>query len=117
MKKDLNYYLSLPYEIILRKLSDDEGGGYIARYKDFPFICADGENETQALKELNEAFKAAIIIMLENKDYIKEPKENDKKIRVNIMISKELLARVDKQSNNRSQFISECIKEHLESKV
>lgn len=24
MKKDLNYYLSLPYEIILRKLSDDE---------------------------------------------------------------------------------------------
>lgn len=24
MKKDLNYYLSSPYEIILRKLSDDE---------------------------------------------------------------------------------------------
>ncbi len=32
MKKDLNYYLNLPYEIVVRKLTDDEGGGYFAYY-------------------------------------------------------------------------------------
>lgn len=29
--KDLKYYLSLPYEIIVLPISQDEGGGYLAR--------------------------------------------------------------------------------------
>ena len=29
MKKDLDYYMSLPYEIRLEELSEDDGGGII----------------------------------------------------------------------------------------
>lgn len=36
--KDLDYYLNLPYEIIIKKLDEKDGGGYFARYKDFPYI-------------------------------------------------------------------------------
>ncbi|MCC8277577.1 hypothetical protein LNU06_01665 [Campylobacter sp. VicNov18] len=55
--KDLEYYLNLPYEIIVKKLSAQDGGGYFASYKDFPYIMGDGENEIEALKDVKEAFK------------------------------------------------------------
>lgn len=55
--KNLEYYQNLPYEIILKKLSDEEGGGYFARYKDFPFIMGDGASEIEALKDVKEALK------------------------------------------------------------
>lgn len=42
MKKDLEYYLNLPYEIIIKRLSESEGWGYFARYKDLPYIMGDG---------------------------------------------------------------------------
>ena len=49
MKKDVEYYMNLPYEIIVKKLSKDEGGGYLARYKDYPLVMGDGENEAEAI--------------------------------------------------------------------
>ncbi len=33
--RDRDYYLNLDYEIVVRNLSKDEGGGYFAYYKDF----------------------------------------------------------------------------------
>lgn len=46
MKKDLNYYLSLPYEIILRKLSDDEAcqAGAV-RSQDLDGFCKNDSNK------------------------------------------------------------------------
>lgn len=31
--KNVEYYINLPYEIIVKKLSKDECGGYLARYR------------------------------------------------------------------------------------
>ncbi len=91
MQKDLEYYLNLPYEIILRKLKPQEGGGYFAYYRDFPYIMGDGENEIEALRDVKDAFKGAIAVMLEKKDYIKEPE--DKRVRINIVPSPKSLKR------------------------
>ena len=106
MKKDKSYYLNLPYEIIVRKLTDDEGGGYFARYKDFPYIMGDGENEAEAIADVKSAFGGALEVMLANNDFIKEP--NDKKVRVNLSLSQSLLNAIDKVTSNRSQFLSEA---------
>lgn len=73
MIKNLEYYMSLPYEVIIRPLAKEEGSGYFARYKDFPFVMGDGETETQALEDVKKAFKGAIMVMLENNDTIPEP--------------------------------------------
>ena len=48
--KDLSYYLALPYEILVRPLSPEEGGGYLARYKDYPLVMGDGESEESRWK-------------------------------------------------------------------
>ncbi|TQR31802.1 HicB family protein [Campylobacter sp. MIT 99-7217] len=107
--KDLEYYLNLPYEIIVRKLSTKEGGGYFARYKDFPYIMGDGQNESEAIKDAKEAFKTAIALMLEKNDYIKEPNNDEAKVRINITMSKSLIEAIDKITTNRSKFLSDLV--------
>lgn len=77
--KDLNYYMNLPYEIIVRPLSKDEGGGYLARYKDFKYIMGDAESEAEVIADVKSAFSGAIEVMLENGDEIKEPKNKKRK--------------------------------------
>ena len=111
--KDLNYYLNLPYEIIVRKLSQKDGGGYFANYKDFPYIMGDGESEAEAIADAREAFKGALEVMLENNDYIKEPSSTEAKVRINITLDKSLIEAIDKVTHNRSKFLNDCAKEAL----
>ncbi|EIE4559073.1 type II toxin-antitoxin system HicB family antitoxin [Campylobacter lari] len=105
--KTLEYYLNLPYEIIIKKLSDEDGGGYFARYKDFPYIMGDGDTQIQALEDAKEAFKSAISLMLEKGDYIKEPLNEESKVRINITLPKSLVEAIDQVSNNRSKFLAD----------
>ena len=41
--------MNLSYEIIVKKPSKDECGGYLAIYKDYPLVMGDGENEAEAI--------------------------------------------------------------------
>ena len=41
--------MNLSYEIIVKKPSKDECSGYLARYKDYPLVMGDGENEAEAI--------------------------------------------------------------------
>lgn len=108
MKKDLSYYLNLPYEIIVRKLTDDEGGGYFAYYKDFKGIMGDGESEAEAIADVKEAFKGAIEVMIEMGDFICEPASEEKRVRVNVSLPKSLLDAIDRVSSNRSAFLTKA---------
>ncbi|MFC2491428.1 type II toxin-antitoxin system HicB family antitoxin [Campylobacter curvus] len=104
MKKDLNYYLNLPYKIIVKKLTKEEGGGYFARYKDYPYIMGDGESEAEAIADVKSAFSGAVELMLAEGDFIREPET--KTIRVNISLPKSLLEAIDKVASNRSAFLA-----------
>jgi hypothetical protein len=64
MKKDVEHYMHLPYEIIVKKLSKDECGGYLARYKDYPLVMDDGENEAEAIADVKKAFRFVIEVDL-----------------------------------------------------
>ncbi|RDU51877.1 HicB family protein [Helicobacter sp. MIT 00-7814] len=111
--KDKNYYLSLPYEIIVRPLSKSEGGGYLAKYKDFPYILGDGESEKEAIDDVKSAFEQALCVMLKKGDYIKEPDSSEAKVRINITLPKSLLEKIDKVAHNRSKFLSDCAAQFL----
>lgn len=105
MKKDLKYYQNLPYEIYVRKLSFDEGGGYFARYKDFPYIMGDGESEALAIDDVKRAFDFCIQSDLDEGKAIPEP--SDKKVRINL--PKSLVDEIDKVSKNRLEFIQNAV--------
>lgn len=112
--KNLDYYLNLPYEIIVRKLSDDDGGGYLANYKDFPSVMGDGDSEAEAIMDAKSAFVGAIEVMLECGDFIKEPSHNDD---FAAMFNDEILAQTDyyakKLDISRSDFILKGIKSYI----
>ncbi|MBW2558642.1 MAG: type II toxin-antitoxin system HicB family antitoxin [Deltaproteobacteria bacterium] len=55
MKKDLNYYLGLPYKIEVTPIPEGEGGGYMARLPQFGRlgIVGDGDNIEEAIADLS----------------------------------------------------------------
>ena len=111
--KDLQYYLNLPYEIIVRKLSQKDGGGYFASYKDFPYIMGDGESEAEAIADVKKAFAFVIETDLAEGKRIKEPSNTEAKVRINITLDKSLIEAIDKVTHNRSKFLANCAKEAL----
>ncbi|MDL0088613.1 type II toxin-antitoxin system HicB family antitoxin [Campylobacter gastrosuis] len=106
--KDLSYYQNLPYKIEIKKIPDDEGGGWGAFMPEFNGVAlfwGDGESRSEAIDELEKAFNATIETLLENGDFIPEP--SDKKVRINL--PKSLVDEIDKVSKNRLEFIQNAV--------
>lgn len=78
MIKDLDYYLSLDYDIVVRKLSLEDGGGYFAYYKDIQGVMGDGESKEEAIKDVKLAFRAYVLNQLELGKEIIEPLDDKK---------------------------------------
>lgn len=69
-QKDLNYYLSLPYEIVVLP---DPTGGYVAQIPDLPGCVTQGDTIQEALEMLEEAKRAWLEDALESGEEIPEP--------------------------------------------
>src|SRR6266566_8797083 len=68
--KNLQYYLELPYTVIMRR---DEDGDYVARIDELPGCAAHGESPEQAFEALEEAKHLWITDCLESGDPVPEP--------------------------------------------
>lgn len=113
--KDLNYYLNLPYTISVKKLDDGE---YFAEYLDINLtknnlIAGWGKDELEAINDLKEAFACYVEGALKDGDFIPEPLREDKKVRINITLSKSIINAIDAVSPNRSKWISDMAKRTL----
>ena len=75
MKKNLNYYLSLPYKIEIIPIAKEEGGGYLARLPQFGTlgIVGDGDTTEEAIADLAENQKDRFRQYLEEGLGIPEP--------------------------------------------
>ena len=121
MIKDKNYYLSIDYDIIVDKLSDDNGGGYFAYYKDIPSVMGDGESRDEAIEDVKNAFKVYVDVSIANKDIIKEPLDITKKEKINITIPKDRLVGLDlyvkEHNTNRSKVLTMLTNMLLDNRV
>jgi len=110
MIKNMNYYLSIDYDIIVSKLSEEDGGGYFAYYKDIKGVMGDGPTEDEAISDVKNAFKCFLEVALENKDIIPEPIELDKTKRINISMTNRRINSLDllakKMKTDRSKILS-----------
>jgi len=110
MIKDKNYYMNIDYDIIIDKLSEADGGGYLAYYKDMPSVMGDGETKDEAIVDVKKAFACFVEVSISNKDIIKEPQNIYKKEKINITIPKDKLIGLDlyvkEHNTNRSQVLT-----------
>ncbi len=109
--KNRAYYLNLEYGVATRNLSEEEGGGILAYYTDFPFIAGDGESIEEAISDAKSAFTCYVDVALEKGDVIKEPSHLMKTKRINITVPLYALEQIDKYAKhhnmNRSTFLVE----------
>jgi len=115
--KTIQDYLDLDYEIILRKVSPEDGGGYFAYYKDFKGVMGDGESADEALEDVKSAFACYLEVAIEKGENIKEPSHLMKTKRINITIPAYALEQIDNYAKshniNRSTFLVESALKQL----
>lgn len=113
--KDLNYYLSLNYEIILKKDNDC----FVAYYREFSRILGTGDNELEAINDLKEAFKCFVEVSLKHGDYIKEPVQNYPSKNYAITMKTNIMDEIDKAANklglSRSAIIAVGMQNYIKS--
>lgn len=64
----------LKYDVIIRPLAKEEGGGYLASFPDLPGCYADGETPEEAVHEAEDALRAWILTAQEHKDKVPAPR-------------------------------------------
>ncbi|GMA52564.1 DNA repair protein HhH-GPD [Alicyclobacillus contaminans] len=70
MEKDLEYYMDLPYSVVLHP---DPTGEYVVEIPDLPGCLSQGETIEEALRMIEDAKRAWIEIALEEGRSIPEP--------------------------------------------
>ncbi|WP_169754456.1 type II toxin-antitoxin system HicB family antitoxin [Campylobacter curvus] len=122
MKKDVNYYLNLPYKIELKKIPENEGGGWGAFMPEFngiAFFYGDGETKSEALDELEVAFKFTLEGLIEDNIPIPMPAQSDKSKNLAVTIKQSLVDEIDfyakKMGLSRSAFLAVSAKQYIKT--
>ena len=71
--KDLDYYLSLPYTLVIREMNDESGRYYYGTYLELDGCQSDGQTIEELLRNLEEAKRGWLEVKLEHGDPIPEP--------------------------------------------
>lgn len=110
VKKDLNYYLNLPWEFEFDKAPE---GGYYAKVKGIS-CYSHGDNLEHAAKQIEEALETYIEGCLEENIPIAEPiAEEDCSGRISIRISKSLHCKLAKLARDEDVSVSHLVNDAL----
>jgi antitoxin HicB len=113
MVKDLNYYAGLEYEIKLRKLTKEEGGGWFAEIPLLPGCMADGETVEEAIESLNDAKINWIETALELGRMIPEPNNEDFSGQLRVRMPKSLHRTLSQMAKEENVSLNQLIIYHL----
>lgn len=107
--RDLNYYLGLNYEVKLRQLSEEEGGGWFAEVPLLPGCMSDGETIEEAVRNLNDAKKGWIETCLALGREVPEPKADafsgQLRVRMPKSLHRALTEKAKEENISLNQFI------------
>jgi len=73
IKKDLQYYLDLPYSVIVEHIKDDDGEYFFSRVMELDGCHSHGNTRHESLDSLREAMEGYIEVKLQYGDSIPEP--------------------------------------------
>jgi antitoxin HicB len=109
MKKNLSYYLDLNYDIKIRRLTEEEGGGWFAEIPLLPGCISDGETVEQLLVNIEDAKKCWFESCLESGRSIPEPQEDaysgQLRVRLPKSLHKTLTEKAREENTSLNQYI------------
>ncbi len=92
MEKNVDYYMNLPYTIVVKKEKSNDGGAcYVARVLELPHCLGDGETPQEAIGCLNVHMRMVIQACLRDNLPIPEP-QTEYSGNINIRVDPELHA-------------------------
>ena len=72
-KKDLDYYLNLPWTYTIETETYKNKSYYIIRVNELPGICTDHEDLNEGMEEIKDAIACAVEIYMERGEPVPEP--------------------------------------------
>lgn len=98
MEKNVDYYMNLPYTVVVKKDSDNTGGVcYISRILEIPHLLGDGETPQEALECLNIHMKLVVEAYLKDGIPVPEP-QTEFSGNINIRVDPALHADLSKEA-------------------
>ncbi|MBI2832530.1 MAG: toxin-antitoxin system HicB family antitoxin [Chloroflexi bacterium] len=98
MEKSIEYYMDLPYTIVVKKEKDNKGEDcYISRLLEIPHVLGDGKTPQEAMECLNMHMRMAIKAYLRDGIPIAEP-QTEYSGNINIRVDPELHANLAREA-------------------
>ncbi len=88
--KELNYYLSLPWNVKIHKVKDESGEYYFGQVQEIPEVRADGDTLKECYDLVMEMLESNLELMIEDKVKIPEPVDKTYSGKFNLRLPKSL---------------------------
>lgn len=106
MENKLEYYMKLPYSIVIKRDKDNEGNEcYLARVLEIPHVIGDGKTAQEALECLNTHMIMAIEAYLRDGIPVPEP-QTEYSGNINIRVDPELHADLAQEAAARAMSLN-----------
>jgi len=107
--KNLEYYMGLNYEIKIRRLSEEEGGGWFAEIPLLPGCMTDGDTIEELFRNIEDAKRAWIETCLERGQSVPEPDDEHYsgqfRIRIPKSLHKKLVEKAREENVSLNQYV------------
>lgn len=108
--KSLDYYMNLPYNFLIRPISDESGNYYYGQVLELDGCQSDGDTFEEASRNLREAMEGWLSVKLEHGDHIPEPVNDDNYsgkfiVRVPKSLHKRLAIEAQKEGISLNQYL------------
>lgn len=117
IKKDIDYYLKLPYTIAIKRYPD---GGYFAEVKELPGCMTEADSKEEVLAMIEDAMRGWIEIAIEDGMDIPEPVDESYSGRILLRtpksLHKALLDKAKTEGVSLNQYLLYQLSKSLESK-
>ncbi|RPI18869.1 MAG: type II toxin-antitoxin system HicB family antitoxin [Ignavibacteriae bacterium] len=121
MKNNITHYMILDYEVVHRRLTKEEGGGYIAYIPQLGrnTFQADGETLEEALANLEIVKKELFKDFIKKGYQIPEPESQEQEysgkfiVRVPKFLHKELVSEAKKNNSSLNQYVLTLLSKNL----
>lgn len=108
-KKTLDYYLSLPYSIVIKELNDETGHYFAGRVEEFYDVKTVGDTLEELYHNIYEVLEMAIEDRLEDGEEVPEPIEEKYSGKVLARLPKSLHKKLSEEAERENTSLNQLL--------